>query len=413
MKTSIIKNISAKNFWLKLNKSEKYACMIWSRSRAGWKKLIAFNPVDTYSFKIGEGQHTLQNFIEKNRKNLIVGYVSFDFGYSLHNIQSNAQDELELPDLYFLAYTNYIEFENKQATIYYSDNAYLKKITEIKSRTNPNIEKGEISNFQTEISQTNYKKNFEKIVNYIKAGDIYQVNYTHRMTAETNMPDRNLFLHFLKKNPVDFATYLESDEFSVCSLSPERFIKIEGKDILSQPIKGTIKRGENLEEDNRNRIELLASEKEKAELFMIVDLIRNDLGKICEIGSVNVLKKRAIQKLPKVFHTYSKINGKLKGNINSIDALLSMFPGGSITGCPKKRAIEIIDEIELLRRGIYTGSIGYILPNRDAEFNIAIRTIVQKQKKLYLGVGGGITIESKLENEFEETLAKAQSFLKN
>ena len=405
--------MSAKKFWLKLTNKEKYACMTWSRSRAGWKKLIAFNPVDVYSFKIGEEQQKLQKFLDKNKNNLIVGYISYDLGYELLNINPIAKDDLELPDLYFLSYNNYIEFKKNQACIHFTKNDYLDKISEINKRPVADIEKGEISNFKTEISQSNYKNNFKKIINYIKAGDMYQVNYTHKMTAETEMLPRNLFLHFLKKNPVDFAAYLESDEFSVSSLSPERFIKIEGKEILSQPIKGTVKRGRSLAEDNRNRKELLESEKEKAELFMIVDLIRNDLGKICEIGTVDVIKKREIQNLPKVFHTYSKVKGVLKKDVNSIDALLSMFPGGSITGCPKKRAMEIIDEIEPLRRGIYTGSIGYILPNGNAEFNIAIRTIVHKKNKLYLGVGGGITIESKLEDEYEETLAKAQSFLKN
>lgn len=412
MKNLIIKKISAKNFWLKLSNSEKYASMTWSRSRAGWKKLIAFDPIDIYSIENENESYRIQDFLKKN-KNLVIGYVSYDYGNKIKNMQTNKRDELRLPEMFFLAYNNYIEFKGDQTVIHYSDTDFLQKISYVISRPISNIENEKISNFKTEISKSEYKKNFEKIINYIKAGDIYQVNYTHRMTAETKMQSRNLFLHFLKNNPVDFAAYLESPDFAICSLSPERFIKVEGKEILSQPIKGTVKRGINLEEDILKKNELLASEKEKAELYMITDLIRNDLGKICEIGSVDVIKRRAIQKLPKVFHTYTKITGKLKINISSIDALLSMFPGGSITGCPKNRAMEIIDEIEPHSRSVYTGSIGYILPNGDAEFNIAIRTIIQKQNKLYLGVGGGITIESKLENEFEETLAKAQSFIKN
>jgi len=413
MKTSTINNISAKKFWLNLTDNEKYACMTWSKSRAGWKRLIAFNPIDIYSFKMGFDRQEIYDFINNNKGNLIVGYVSFDYGYELYNINQNSKDELDLPDIYFLSYNNYMEFKGKQVVVHYDENDYVNKIEDINKRNIPNQNNQQISDFHAKISHSEYKENFEKIIKYIKSGDIYQVNYTHRMTAETEMQNRNLFLHFLKKNPVDHAVYLESDDFSVSSLSPERFIKIDGSDILSQPIKGTIKRGKNIEEDIENKKELVASEKEKAELFMIIDLIRNDLGKICEIGSVKVTNKRLIQKLPKVLHTYSKVKGKLNKDINSIEALLSMFPGGSITGCPKKRAMEIIDEIEPLKRGLYTGCIGYILPNGNCEFNIAIRTIVQKNKNLYLGVGGGITIDSQLENEFEETMAKAESFLKN
>ena len=146
---------------------------------------------------------------------------------------------------------------------------------------------------------------------------------------------------------------------------------------------------------------------------MITDLLRNDLGKIAEIGSVKVESKKNLQTLSKVFHTYSEVSARLRENISGIEALISMFPGGSITGCPKKRAMEIIDEIESFSRGIYTGSIGYILPNQDMDFNIAIRTVVKKGEQLYLGVGGGITIGSTMADEYEETLAKAQSFFKN
>jgi len=413
MKNSNINNLSAKNFWLKLSNKEKHACMTWSMTSAGWKKIIAFNPIDIYSYKMGCDRQGIINFINNNNGNLIIGYVSFNYGYELYNLNQNSKDELDLPDIYFLSYNNYIECKGKQAVIHYNENDYVNKFEDINKRNIPNQNNEQISDFHTKISYSEYKENFEKIIKYIKSGDIYQVNYTHRMTAETEMQSRNLFLHFLEKNPVNFAAYLEADDFSVSSLSPERFIKIDGKEILSQPIKGTAKRGKNSQEDNERKKDLIASEKEKAELFMIVDLIRNDLGKICEIGSVNVTNKRLIQKLPKVLHTYSKVKGKLNKDINSIEALLSMFPGGSITGCPKKRAMEIIDEIEPLKRGIYTGCIGYILPNGNCEFNIAIRTIVQKNKNLYLGVGGGITIDSQLENEFEETMAKAKSFLKN
>ncbi|HPJ80571.1 MAG TPA: anthranilate synthase component I family protein [Candidatus Portnoybacteria bacterium] len=178
------------------------------------------------------------------------------------------------------------------------------------------------------------------------------------------------------------------------------------------PIKGTRKRGNTKPKDNNLKKELLSNEKEKAELNMITDLLRNDLGKICKIGSVKVEKQRAISKCPTVWHTYSKITGILDNKNTSIDALISMIPGGSITGCPKKRAMEIIDELEPQTRGVYTGIIGQINPNLDLDFNIAIRTVIKKKEKLYLQVGGGIVIDSKNKSEYEETLHKAKSFMK-
>ena len=157
--------------------------------------------------------------------------------------------------------------------------------------------------------------------------------------------------------------------------------------------------------------ELIESEKEAAELNMITDLLRNDIGKIAKIGSVKVIGHRLLSKCPSVWHTYSQINGELK--TTPLKALLSMLPGGSITGCPKKRAVEIIDELEPVTRGIYTGAIGHIEPkSQDLDFNIAIRTIIKKNDKLYLQVGGGIVIDSKEEAEFEETMQKAASFMK-
>ena len=162
--------------------------------------------------------------------------------------------------------------------------------------------------------------------------------------------------------------------------------------------------------DEKNLRELLHSEKEQAELYMIVDLLRNDLGKICTAGSVQVVKSKSIQKLEKVFHTYSVVQGRIKQDIHPIEALLSMSPGGSISGCPKKRACEIIHELEDYSRGVYTGTIGCILPDGTLQFNIAIRTVVQEGNELTLGVGGGITIDSNNNDEYNESLAKAASF---
>jgi len=411
MNKKILKNVSARTFWQKLSSNEKHTFFSWSHTKRGWKRIIAFNPVDSYMYKSGQGKLMVDSFCEKHKDKFIAGFLSYDLGYEVHKITPTAKDDLLLPDICFFIYDDYIEFENDSAILNFNDYDFPSQVEKINNRSIHAMNEYQAHDFQIKVTKDEYEKNFNKIINYIKAGDVYQINYTHRMQAKTNINSRDLYLKLLKKNMVNYAAFMEMKEFSVLSLSPESFIRVDDKNIITKPIKGTRPRGKNKQEDLENKSELLKSEKEQAELFMIVDLLRNDLGKVCEIGSVKVKNKKLIQNLPKVIHTYAKVVGILRDDINPVSALLSMFPGGSITGCPKKRAMEIIDELELIRRSIYTGSIGYILPEGKMEFNIAIRTIVQKNDNLYLGVGGGITIESKMSDEFEETLAKAQTFL--
>ena len=209
-----------------------------------------------------------------------------------------------------------------------------------------------------------------------------------------------------------FLAYIKEKNFEILSASPERFIRIKGNKIETSPIKGTRPRGKTKEEDMKLRNDLKKNKKEKAELNMITDLLRNDLGEFCKTGSVKVEKQRLIKKYSNVWHTMSKISGEIDKKTNPIKGLISMLPGGSITGCPKKRAIEIIDEIEPTTRGIYTGIIGEITNKNNMDFSIAIRTIIRKGEDLYLQVGGGIVADSKNKDEFEETLHKAKSFMK-
>jgi len=226
------------------------------------------------------------------------------------------------------------------------------------------------------------------------------------------MPARELFLRTLRRNPVDFPAYFEGNGFEIISASPERFIKIDTQKIETCPIKGTRPRGRTAASDKRYRRELLESAKETAELNMIIDLLRNDLGRVCQSGSVRVRGRRLVSACPAVWHTFARITGCLDEDCSSLDALLSMLPGGSISGCPKKRAMEIIDELEPVTRSVYTGVIGCILPDMRLDFSVAIRTIIKKQRRLYLPVGGGIVYDSKQTAEFKETLDKAKSFMK-
>jgi len=403
----------------KLRSSEYNISYLTGQGEDPWQELLAFNPCDKYTYTRESGQNLkieeLERFIKKNQKlgHIITGYFSYDMGYEIHRIKQTAKNDLKLPDIYLLAYDNYITLGKEGIDIKCTDPDYTKKIEAIKSRTaNPPTKPSEDKNFKTVTSKEKYKENYEKIKSYITAGDIYQINLTHRMEGETTTPPRELFTKILKSNPVEYLAYLEGDDFEILSASPEKFVKIEKRKIETRPIKGTVPRGKNKEEELEYQAKLLSSTKEAAELNMITDLLRNDLGKIAKIGSVKVESTRALLKCPTVWHTYSKITATIDDKYSNLEALISMLPGGSITGCPKKRAMEIIDELETTTRGVYTGIIGYIDSKNTYEFNIAIRTIIKKEKKLYLQVGGGIVIDSKHKDEFQETLNKASSFMK-
>ncbi|MBI5753562.1 anthranilate synthase component I family protein [Candidatus Peregrinibacteria bacterium] len=376
-----------KNF-RKLTETDKNICFLHTANKG--KCILAANPIAEFSESNIE---KFERFCEKHRKNLLIGYISYDLAYKLYEIKQKAKNDLKLPIINFFAFKNWQEWTNSG-----------KKAREI-------IKNSENINLKTIITKKEYHSTFKKIKNYIRQGEIYQVNLTHRLEGETTLNGRELFLQILTRNPVDYSAYLETKNAEILSASPESFIKIHKNKIETCPIKGTRPRGKTTTEDKKMAAELLKNEKEKAELNMITDLLRNDLNKICKAGTVKVIRHRILQKCPTVWHTYSKIEGII--NVKPIQALLSMLPGGSITGCPKKRAIEIIDELEPKTRGVYTGVIGYISPyQKEVNFNIAIRTLIKKKQKIYLQVGGGIVIDSNEKAEFEETMNKAASFLR-
>jgi para-aminobenzoate synthetase component I len=381
---------NALEIFRRLSDKEKNVCFLHSNSKKGWKSFIGWNPKEIFQ---GNSIVDFLKFAKKNKNRKLIGYFSYDTGYKLHNIKPKAKNDLKLPQIYFFAF----------------DKNNYKEVLE-RTPFKP-IKKANSRNFKPTITKSEYNDAYKKIKDYIKEGDIYQINLTHRLEGKTNIPARELFLRTIKENPVDHLAYIEGDGFEILSASPERFIKIENKIIETCPVKGTRPRGETSKEDDIQKKNLIESEKEAAELNMITDLLRNDLGKVCKVGSVKVDGHRLLSKCPTVWHTYSKITGEIAKNASSLETLVSMLPGGSITGCPKKRAIEIIDELEPTTRGVYTGTIGYI-DKENLDFNIAIRTIVKKDDKLYLQVGGGIVLDSTNKAEYEETLQKAASFMK-
>jgi len=246
---------------------------------------------------------------------------------------------------------------------------------------------------------------------YIRAGDIYQVNLSHRLAAPFPSSGWQLFQNLSDVSPAPFSAYLDCGDFQLASSSPELFLRLSGSHIQTRPIKGTRPRSSDPTRDAQLTYELQTSSKEMAELVMITDLLRNDLGKVCEFGSVQVPELVRLERFPQVQHLVSTVEGQLRHGVTHFSAFASCFPGGSITGAPKFRAMEIIDELEPLARGPYTGALGYLGFNRESQLSITIRTAVCKNGAAYFHAGAGIVADSIPAAEYDETLAKARGFL--
>ena len=259
--------------------------------------------------------------------------------------------------------------------------------------------------------KTEYEKTFAKIKDYILSGDIYQINLTQELTGIFAGDPKQLFKKICETNPAPNSAYLDLGEVQVLSASPERFIEFKNGRLSTSPVKGTRPRGQTPEEDERLKNELLVSEKEQAELNMITDLLRNDLGQLCQPGTVKVLEHRSLQVCPSVFHTYSVVEGCARPELSAVDVLKACLPGGSVSGCPKQRACEIIAELEPKPRGLYTGTLAVLSDDGSMDSSILIRTLIHEKGQVSLGVGGGIVADSECESEYQESLHKASSFL--
>ncbi len=287
------------------------------------------------------------------------------------------------------------------------------------SNTEHRMEKTEVapphvgcdSSLTSNLSRDAFIANVERAQRYIRAGDIYQVNLSHRLAAPWHSSGWGFFQQLAARLPAPFSAYLDCGEFQIASSSPELFLRMSGLHILTRPIKGTRPRSNDPDRDAQLTYELQTSPKEMAELVMITDLLRNDLGRVCEYGSVQVPELVRLERYPQVQHLVSTVEGRLRSGVPHFAAFASCFPGGSITGAPKIRAMEIIDELEPITRGPYTGAIGYLGFNRESQLGIAIRTAVCKDQKVYFHAGAGIVADSIPDAEYEETIAKARGFL--
>jgi para-aminobenzoate synthetase component 1 len=263
-----------------------------------------------------------------------------------------------------------------------------------------------------ETTRAEFIENVERAQRYIRAGDIYQVNLSQRFAAHLRSSSWQLFRDLRDVSPAPFAAYLDGGEFQIISSSPELFLRLSGRHVLTRPIKGTRPRSPDPTRDAQLAFELQSSPKELAELVMITDLLRNDLGKVCEFGSVQVPELVCLERYAQVQHLVSTVEGRLRGPATYLGALAACFPGGSITGAPKIRAMEIIDELEPTTRGPYTGALGYLGFNRESQLSILIRTALCLHGTAYFHAGAGIVADSLPEAEYAETLAKARGFFK-
>lgn len=357
-----------------------------------------------------------------------LGYFSYDLGRRLEKLPELARQDIALPDMSVGIYPWAIVQDHHERKSWLVINKALAPaynfleieeicaIAEQKNRfhdLNQNLKNllkpFKINSFESNLKVSEYRNAIQTIQAYISAGDCYQVNFAQRFSAQCEGDTFSAYLKLRESLPSPFSAYMEFSDGAILSLSPERFIKLEDGKAETKPIKGTIPRGATEEADEANAKILQSSLKDRAENLMIVDLLRNDLSKTCV--DVQVPELFSLQSFANVHHLVSTVTATLKPDTNALDLLASSFPGGSITGAPKIRAMEIIEELEPVRRSVYCGSLGYISTCGNMDTNIAIRTLVCDNKNIYCWGGGGIVADSEVDKEYQESLAKVKLLL--
>lgn len=372
----------------------------------------------------------LKKHYQANRTSLpltagAIGYVSYDYGLALHGMKSRHTPAFPLPDMKWVFYDFFIIEHRQSHTVWFAANgqtmpseallAQMEEKIRTRLQERPSSRTSENPQYalavQADSTPESYRKALQKLRDYLFAGDVYVTNFTSTLTVQSCCPPYTFFSRLRRDNPSPFGAYLQYGSYQIISASMERLLCLRDDQIETRPIKGTRHRGKTPTEDKKLRQELAQSQKDQSELLMIVDLERNDLHKICRPSSVSVPTLFAIEPYATVFHLVANVTGTLRPGQTAIDALMALFPGGSITGAPKWRAMEIIDELEFSRRQLYTGTIGYLSLNGNCDLNIIIRTAVHHDDRYTIGVGGGITAESDVHFEYEEIWQKAKALL--
>lgn len=360
-----------------------------------------------------------------------VGYLAYDMIRHFEDISLKKRGSLELPDIIFMFTDTLLIFDNIRQRIKVVSNALVKEkgtkkayndakakidgiIEKLKRRT---ADKGQ-RNIKKDIRlSSNYtKKGFEKAVEkskeYIKAGDIFQVVLSQRFNTGLKSEPFNVYRALRAVNPSPYMFFLRLNDFSMAGSSPEVLVRCEDSEVTLRPIAGTRKRGKTAEEDKALEKELLADPKERAEHIMLVDLGRNDVGRVSEMGSVNVDELMVIEKYSHVMHIVSNIKGRLRKGMDAFDVIMACFPAGTVSGAPKIRAMQIIDELEPTMRGPYAGAVGYFSFSNNMDTCINIRSVIMKDKTAYIQAGAGIVADSVPSNEYQETVNKAKAMVR-
>ena len=350
-----------------------------------------------------------------------LGYFAYDFGRRLRRSSLGFDGVRKSPDLRFYLYDAVLVWDHSTGELFLARNSRnvgaseagerLKSILN-KSRLDPAPVDFEVGPLSSNLSRDDYLEKVERVRQLILEGEIYQANLSRGYAANFVGSSAAFYRSLRMDNPAPYSAYMNFGDEVILSTSPERFLHCRNGVANTRPIKGTRPRGRNRDEQSSLERELASSEKDRAELLMIVDLERNDLGRVCEIGSVEVDNLFALETYASVIHQTASVSGRLAKGKDILDCLGAMFPGGSITGAPKIRAMEALDVIESECRGIYTGSIGYLGSDGEADFNIAIRTLRIAEGRVAFNVGGGIVWDSVPEFEYDETLHKAEAILK-
>ncbi len=359
------------------------------------------------------------------------GYFSYDFVRSLENLPRASADSLQVPDAHLIFVDLIIAIDHlkkqlhvifappkdlttsKPLSLLYSN--WNQKLADIKIRlqtTAPPLKALPTTQprFTSTHSKNEYIRQVEKCQEYITSGDIYQANLSQQFIADLNNYDSHALYQRLREiNPAPFAAFIEFDDITIASVSPERLVRLQNRIAETRPLAGTRQRGKTHIADQQLNKELLTNAKERAEHVMLVDLERNDLGRVCSYGTVQTSEFMSIEQCSHVKHIVSTIQGQLSPSRDAFDLLQAMFPGGTITGAPKIRCMEILDELESTTRGAYTGSVGYLSLAGDLDLNILIRSLIIKDNRGYIRVGAGIVADSIPEREYEETLLKAEA----
>ncbi len=348
-----------------------------------------------------------------------LGFLSYDLKNHLERLPITAKDDLHLPEMVFAFPRRVVAHDRKvgkfwEVEVLWEDpqGRLLNSRNELALLEDQNPGEFQVGSLRSNFSRYGYLQAVSCIREYIKSGDVYQVNLSQRFSFPLEGDPYILFRRLFALNPAPFYAYLNCRDFVILSTSMERFLFRQGDFLETRPIKGTRPRGSTPEEDEAYRRELAESLKDDAELSMIVDLLRNDLGKVCRARTVRVKEHKRLEAYQNVYHLVSIVTGELRNDVSHVDILRGTFPGGSITGCPKIRAMEIIDELEPTVRHVYTGAIGYLGLHRNMDLNVAIRTAIVANGWGHFSVGGGVVYDSDEAEEYEETLHKGRTLFR-